>query len=96
MADHKHSSLEETLTAIRSSAWLGPLRSRVLAVAESAPRCPRIVVRHWPRGIHVTLDGWDVGTIDGTDFACSTTNLEAAEAALAKGPNSKVSDGGGL
>jgi hypothetical protein len=30
----------------------------------------------------VTFDGRDVGTIDGTDFECSTTNLEAAEAAL--------------
>ncbi len=74
-------SNEQTLAAIRSSAWLGPSRSRLLALAESAS--PRIVVRHWPRGIHVTFDGLDVGTIDGTDFACSTTNLEAAEAALA-------------
>ena len=87
MADHKHSSLEDTLTTIRSRAWLGSSRSRVLAVAESASHCPRIVVRHWPCGIHVTFDGRYVGTIDGTDFGCSTTNLEAAEAALANGPN---------
>ena len=87
MANNNTPTLMQTLAAIRSSAWLGPSHNRVLAVAESAIRCPRIAVRHWQRGIHVTFDGWDVGTIDGTDFACSTTNLEAAEAAITNGPN---------
>ena len=59
---------------------------RILAVAGKASLCERIAVRRWTGGFHMTIDGRDIATVNGTSFGLCTENLLEAEKALSVSP----------
>jgi hypothetical protein len=59
------------------------MKERLLRIVQKTTQnpgsFPRIVVRKAHDSVHITIDGWDVGSINGKDCACSSHNLQLAE-----------------
>ncbi len=57
-------------------------KARLITIAQNAVGNERFSVR-WKAGyLHVTLDGWDVGTFKGKDAGFAPENIERAESVL--------------